>query len=144
MVEDMEKDVEILCEDMVSSDARIFLGCSINIRVYTVFNKHTKSMMGFIKVFVNTFQIEMEDDLSEILHDIMVPAFKKNKKVLGGKKIPTNVLISPLENVSFHYEESVLKWKYSYHKRITLERKMSNEAFIFEEVVELLKDVIVK
>lgn len=50
---------------------------------------------------------------------------KNSKKIVGGQKIPTNVYIAPLDNVSFHCEESVLKWKYLYHKRIDLERNLS-------------------
>lgn len=64
--------------------------------------------------------------------------------IVDGDKIPTNVSIAYLYNVFFHYEESMLKWKYFYHKRITLERKLSKEALSFEEVVQLLEDVIVK
>ena len=46
--------------------------------------------------------------------------------------------------MSFHFKGSELKWKYLCHKRITLERKLSKEALTFEEVVQLMKDVIVK
>lgn len=87
VVEDMEKDVKTLCEDVVSSNESIFLECSINNMVYIVFNKHIKSMMGFIKVFVNEFQIEVEDveeGVKDILYDIVVPALKKNKKIVDG------------------------------------------------------------
>lgn len=145
-VNNMEKNVETLCEDAVSSDEIIVLGCSIN-NMYKVFNKHTKSTMVFIKLFVRDFQIKvegMEDDAKDILHDSVVHALKKNKKLVCGKKIPTNVLISPLDNMSFHYKKSVLKWKDVYHKRIALERKLPKEALTFEEVVEILEYVIVK
>lgn len=50
---------------------------------------------------------------------------KKSKKIVGGKKIPKHVYISPLDNMSFHFKEGVLKWKYLYHKRIALESKLS-------------------
>lgn len=50
------KDVESLGEDVTSSDEGIFIRCSINSMVYTLFNNHTKSMMEFIKVFLNDFQ----------------------------------------------------------------------------------------
>lgn len=58
---DTGKYVETLGEDVVSSDESIFFGCSINIRVDTVSNKDTKSIMGFTKAFFNDFQIEVED-----------------------------------------------------------------------------------
>lgn len=38
----------------------------------------------------------------------MVPTLKKNKKIVGGKKILTNVPIAPLYNVYSHYKESFL------------------------------------
>lgn len=53
------------------------------------------------------------------MDDIMVPPLKKNNKIVGGKKIPTNVHISPLDSKSFRSEENVLKWKFVYHKKIT-------------------------
>ena len=108
IIEYVKNDVETLCEDVVSNDESIFMECSVNSRVYTMFNKHTKSTMGFIKVFVNDFKIEVEDDVKDILHDIVVPALKKNKKIVGGKKIPINIHIAPLDDVYFHYEESML------------------------------------
>lgn len=101
-------------------------------------------MMRFIRVFVNDFQIEVEDDSKDIFHDIMVPALKKNKKIITGKMSPTTILIAPLDNMSFHYEESFLKWKYLHLTRIALERKLSKENLTFEEVVELIEEVIVK
>lgn len=68
---------------------------------------------------------------------------KKSKIIVGSKKVPTNVYIAPLYNMSFHCEESVMKWKYLYHKRMTLETKLSKEDLTFEEVVKLLEVVIV-
>lgn len=40
------------------------------------------------------------------------PSGKKVKKVIGGKNIPKNVHVVPLENVTFHYKESVAKWNF--------------------------------
>lgn len=47
---------------------------------------------------------------------------KKSNKIVDDKNIPTNV---PLDNMFFYYKESVLRLEYLYHKRITLERKLS-------------------
>lgn len=76
--------------------------------------------------------------------DICKRADKKLKKIVDGNKIPTNVSIASLYNMYFHYEESVLKWKYLYHKWIALERKLSKETLTCEEVFQLLEDIIVK
>lgn len=70
----------------------------------------------------------------------MVQTIKKNKKIVGGKKIPANVLTTPLDNVSSHSRESVLKWKFVYHRRIVPAREISKEALKCEEIVELLED----
>lgn len=105
----MKKYVDTLCEDMVRSDESIFMWCFVNRRVYKVVNKQTKYIMGFIKIFVNDFRIkvkDVEDDVNDILHDIVVHALMKNKKIVGDKKISLNVFIAPLDDVSFHYEES--------------------------------------
>lgn len=39
-------------------------------------------------------------------------SYKKSKKIVDGNKIPTNVSIASLYNMSSHYKESVQKWKY--------------------------------
>ena len=55
----------------------------------------------------------------------------RKQENIGGKKIPTNVPIVILDNVSFHSEESMLKWKNAYHRKIALERELSKEALTF-------------
>lgn len=67
----------------------------------------------------------VEEDVDDILNDIMVSPVKKYKKIVRGKKIPSDVPLVPMDKVSFHYEESVLKWKYVYHKIISRERELS-------------------
>lgn len=52
---------------------------------------------------------DVVEDVENNIYDLMVPPFKKNKKIFDAKKIPGNVHTSPLENVSFHFEECVLK-----------------------------------
>lgn len=80
------------------------------------------------------------EDVENNLDDIMIPLLKKNKKIVGGKNIPINVPIAHLNNVSFHYKESFLKWKFVYHRRITPEKEPSKEAFKCEENFEILMD----
>lgn len=79
-------------------------------------------------------------DVENNLEDIMVPTIKKNKKIVGRKKIPANVPTTPVDNVSSPSKESVLKWKFVYHRRIVPERELSKEALKCEEIVEVLED----
>lgn len=72
---------------------------------------------------------DVEEDMENNLDDIIVHPLKKNTKIVGGNKIPINFVITPLDNVSFHSKENVLKWKFVYHMRIALEMELSNEAF---------------
>lgn len=44
---------------------------------------------------------DVVEDVENNIYDLMVPPFKKNKKVVYAKKIPGNVHTSPLETVSF-------------------------------------------
>lgn len=67
------------------------------------------------------------------------PIIKKNKKIIRWKEVPTNVSIVPLDNMSFHFEKSFLKWKFRYHRRIAPERDLSKEALNCEEIVSSLR-----
>lgn len=82
----------------------------------------------------------VEEDMEDNLDNIMAPLLKKNRKVTGDKKIPTYIIVAPLDNISFHFEEIVLKWKNVYHRRITPKRELSKEALKCEEIFELLDD----
>lgn len=74
------------------------------------------------------------------MQDIVVLPVKKNRKNFGGKKIPYDVPLAIMDKESFHSEDSVLKWKYVYHRRIAGEREISEEAMKCEEIIELLQD----
>ncbi|CAI8609311.1 unnamed protein product [Vicia faba] len=64
--EDVEKDVNTLCGDMVSSDEIIFLGCSINRKVHRLFTKGTQSI-GVIVNYVQTKMNPREDEDFDII-----------------------------------------------------------------------------
>lgn len=87
---------------------------------------------------ISLVEKDVEEDVEDNLDNIMVPLVKKSIKKIDGKKIPLNIHM--LDNISFHYEESVLKWNYMYHRRIAPKREMSKEALKCEEIVELLED----
>lgn len=71
--------------------------------------------------FAHTMKI-VKDGVEDNLVNIVVSHVKKNRKIIGGKKIPTNIHVTLMDKVSFHSKEGVLKWKYVYHKRIAPER----------------------
>ncbi|XP_057443586.1 uncharacterized protein LOC130735691 [Lotus japonicus] len=56
-----------------------------------------------------------------------------------GKRIPENVPAAPLDNISFHSEESVGKWKYVYQRRIAQERELTGEILHCQEIMELIE-----
>lgn len=58
--------------------------------------------------------IHIIEDVEDNIGDILVPPHKKRKKIVGGKKIHANVPT----------DDSVLKWKFVYHRRIALEREI--------------------
>ncbi|XP_057432218.1 uncharacterized protein LOC130724971 [Lotus japonicus] len=64
------------------------------------------------------------------------PAAQKRKI---GKRIPENVHAAPLDNISFHSEESVGKWKYVYQRRIAQERELTGEILHCQEIMKLLE-----
>lgn len=68
-----------------------------------------------------------------------IVAYSKRKIV--GKMIHINILVDPLDNVPFHSEASVQKWKYVFHIRIAHEREISKEAIDCQEIMDLMKDV---
>lgn len=61
-------------------------------------------------------------------------------KRVGGNKLPQNIPIVPLDKVSFHYEESITKWRYVFHKHITSERELFEDDKKCNEIMELFND----
>lgn len=59
---------------------------------------------------------------------------------IEGKKLPKSTPHVPFENVSFNYEESIVKWNFVYHMRITLDKELYAETLKFSEIMELLSE----
>lgn len=59
---------------------------------------------------------------------------------IGGKRILVNIPVTSLDNVSFHSEGSVQKWKYMCQRRIASERELSKDVLEWKEIINLLKD----
>ncbi|KAK2422616.1 hypothetical protein QL285_033139 [Trifolium repens] len=66
------------------------------------------------------------------------PSIVSAKKKKVGRSIPQNVPDVPMDNVSFHFSASAAKWKFVYHRRLALERELSDEALGCKEVMDLI------
>ncbi|XP_057452421.1 uncharacterized protein LOC130744245 [Lotus japonicus] len=77
---------------------------------------------------------ESDQDGEPIMPDISTTARKRVK----GKRVPLNVADVPLDNVSFHYADNAQRWKFVSHRRISIERVLSEEALEFKEIIDLL------
>ncbi|XP_057449168.1 uncharacterized protein LOC130740532 [Lotus japonicus] len=77
-----------------------------------------------------------ESDVEPNVPDI-VPSAKKRR---ARKRIPEKVPAAPMDNVSFHSEESVTKWKLVYKCRIAQERELAAEVLACQVVMELLEE----
>ncbi|KAK2351733.1 hypothetical protein QL285_096941 [Trifolium repens] len=107
---------------------------------------------------------EVEEDVPHIASNIVSPSKKKSqkkfrraaipdldvvddvpnivstgKKKVGGKIIPQNVPVVPMDNISFHFIESAQKWKFVANRRLALERELSAEALEQKEIIALIE-----
>ncbi|WJX12956.1 hypothetical protein P8452_03403 [Trifolium repens] len=67
------------------------------------------------------------------------PSIVSAKRKVAGRTIPPNVPDVPMDNVSFHFSASAAKWKFVYHRRLTPERELSDEALECKEVMDLIQ-----
>ncbi|XP_057422398.1 uncharacterized protein LOC130716211 [Lotus japonicus] len=84
----------------------------------------------------NAAPVVAETPIEELDKSDTGPAAQKRKI---GKRIPENVPAAPLDNISFHSEESVGKWKYVYQRRIAQERELTGEILHCQEIMKLLE-----
>ncbi|XP_050895811.1 uncharacterized protein LOC127102486 [Lathyrus oleraceus] len=61
------------------------------------------------------------------------------RRKFGGKRIPMNIPSAPMDNISFHYETGVQKWKYVFQIGISCERDPGKEYFDCKERMKFLK-----
>src|ERR1044072_4741381 len=61
-----------------------------------------------------------DEDVGQDVCDIIPPS---QKRKMSGKKIPPNIPAAPLDNISFHSEQSAQRWRYVYQRRIARERE---------------------
>ncbi|XP_058763191.1 uncharacterized protein LOC131636597 [Vicia villosa] len=77
---------------------------------------------------------ESDSDVAVDVNDI-----HPNKKV-STSKLATSVPKVPIDNISFHYPSSVLRWKFVYQKRLALERELAQNALEYEEIMNLIHE----
>ncbi|KAK2363009.1 hypothetical protein P8452_66173 [Trifolium repens] len=70
--------------------------------------------------------------------EMNAPSIVSTQKKKAGRSIPQNVPDVPMDNVSFHFSVSAAKWKFVYHRRLALERELSEEALECKEVMDLI------
>ncbi|MCI34640.1 envelope-like protein, partial [Trifolium medium] len=58
--------------------------------------------------------------------------------VNGSSKKARTVPFVPVDNVSFHHENSASRWKFVYQRRVTIERNLSNDLLQCQDLVELI------
>jgi hypothetical protein len=80
---------------------------------------------------------DSEEDVEVDVLDITT----SGKKRIGGRKVPANVPLAPMDNVSFHLEVNAQKWRFVYHRRIAHERELSQEALNCQAIIELIEVV---
>jgi hypothetical protein len=61
-------------------------------------------------------------------------------KRMEGRRVPANIPPAPMDNVSFHSEESVQKWRFVYQRRVAQERELNQGAFECKEITNLLEN----
>ncbi|KAK2372379.1 hypothetical protein QL285_073517 [Trifolium repens] len=69
---------------------------------------------------------------------INAPGILSTQKKKAGRSIPQNIPDVPMDNVSFHFSNNAAKWKFVYHRRLALERELSDEALECKEVMDLI------
>jgi hypothetical protein len=61
-------------------------------------------------------------------------------KKADGKKDLLTVEDVPIDNVPFHLPRFAQRWKFIYHRKLALERELSEEALKIEEVMSLIRE----
>ncbi|XP_058745945.1 uncharacterized protein LOC131618806 [Vicia villosa] len=78
---------------------------------------------------------ESESDVEVNVHDIPL------RKKLTTSKLATSVHEVPIDNVSFHFAVSASRWKFVYHKRLALERELSQNLRDCKDIMDLIEAV---
>ncbi|XP_058779944.1 uncharacterized protein LOC131653697 [Vicia villosa] len=77
---------------------------------------------------------ESDSDVAADVNDIHL------KKKVSNRKLAASVPEVPIDNISFHYPSSVLRWKFVYQKRLALERELAQNALEYDEIMNLIHE----
>jgi len=95
-----------------------------------------KSTAGRTKKRKGVSTSELEYDVEEDVSNIIPSTSRKSV----GKKIVQTVANVPIDKVSFHLPENAQRWRFIYHRRLAMERKLGKEAPEIEIVMEFIKE----
>ncbi|XP_050908091.1 uncharacterized protein LOC127121682 [Lathyrus oleraceus] len=76
---------------------------------------------------------ESEEDVEEDVPDI------SHVKKTTVRKSPGKVVVVHLDNISFHLEDGVAKWKFVITRRVAMERELGKDVVEVKEVMDLIK-----
>ncbi|MCH81159.1 envelope-like protein [Trifolium medium] len=80
-------------------------------------------------------EISTSDSDFDVESDVIATTITFFRKSVGGKKVPQNVPSVPMDNISFHHEESAPRWKFVCKRRLAIERNLSEDLLKCQELV---------
>ncbi|XP_024634546.1 uncharacterized protein [Medicago truncatula] len=78
---------------------------------------------------------ESEYDIEKDILNIIPSASRKS----AGKKVVETIANVPINKVSFHLPKNAQRWRFIYHRRLEMERELSEEAIKIKYVMELIQ-----
>ncbi|XP_057452374.1 uncharacterized protein LOC130744199 [Lotus japonicus] len=133
----MKKRRRVLVEDTPSGSqkkAKSTMDVKSKGKQKVVDSSHKKVKKTAEKKKIPRIDWESESDVEVDVQDIRT----SEKKKFSGKRIPSDVPSFPIDNVSFHAAENVLKWKYVCNRRIAKEREIGKDVLECKMIVALI------
>ncbi|XP_057452188.1 uncharacterized protein LOC130744009 [Lotus japonicus] len=142
--EDTKSDEVLINTLGASSSAALKRQNMTVVRKYSTRSSGKKIGLGLSENKKRKKVIILDDDTSvvknvkrKVQDDSDIGSMARKRKI--GKRIPENVPAAPLDNISFHSEESVGKWKYVFQRRIVQERELTGEILNCQDIMELIE-----
>jgi hypothetical protein len=85
-------------------------------------------------------QVVIQSDSDTNVEANVLDINASERKRMEGRRAPANIPPAPMDNVSFHSEESVQKWRFVYQRRVAQERELNQGAFECKEITNLLEN----
>ncbi|MCI00315.1 envelope-like protein, partial [Trifolium medium] len=85
-------------------------------------------------------EISSSDSDFDVVQDAIATTGTSARRSMGGRKIPQNIPSVPIDNISFHHEESASRWNCVYNRRLSLKRELGKEALECQEIMHLIKE----